>query len=352
MTSQTQQSNRIFITVLTLITLGSFYLLSSILAPFLAGALIAYLCDPLVRRLMKFHINRILAVTIVFLTAFLGTMLFLIFLIPLIEKQVMYFIGQVPDMVTWTTVKAKWFMNYYNISISPDETTLKKFFADYITKAGGFVNWMIQTTLTSGKTIFEVLVYLVLIPLVTFYLLRDWDRVLLGIDKILPQKIKPKIVAIAKECDEVTSAFFRGQLLVMLSLGFYYSVTLSLMGLNVGVIIGLIIALLSIIPYLGSMIGILIAAITAYMQFGDLEHLMWLALIFVVGHIMENFILTPLLIGNRVGLHPVAVIFAILAGGTLFGFFGVLLAIPSAAIITILLRHLLKPYHKAVDNLG
>lgn len=347
-----QTNNRMFIIVLSVLTLVSFYLLSSVLAPFVAGALIAYLCDPLVNRLMKLGMRRIYAVLIVFLTAFLGTLALLLILIPLIERQVIALISQVPATISWVTIQTKWLLSYYNIIINPDDATLRKILSDYISKAGGFANWIVQTTLTSGKAIFETLVYVLLIPIVTFYLLRDWNQVLNTFEKILPKKIKPRIIEIAQECDEVIGAFFRGQLLVMLCLGIYYSIGLTALGLNVGVVVGLFIGAISIIPYLGSIVGVFIAAIMTYVQFNDFKHLMWLAVIFCIGHILENFVLSPWLIGNRVGLHPVAVIFAILAGGTLFGFFGVLLAIPGAAVIMILLRHLFKPYHMAVDNLG
>lgn len=350
--SSRQSTNKIFITVLVLLVLGSFYLLSSVLTPFLAGALIAYLCDPLVRRLMKFRIKRIYAVLIVFSTVFIGTLFFLLMLIPLIERQIVALLTQLPDTIAWLMAKAKWTLAYYNVSFNPQDATIKQLFAEYITKAGGFANWALQTTLRSGKAIFQTIVFMILIPIVTFYLLRDWPIFLASLEKILPKKIKPKIISIAQECDEVIGAFFRGQLLVMLALGIYYSAGLTALGLNVGVVVGLIIGVISIIPYLGSIVGVFIAALVTYAQFNDIKHLMWLALIFIIGHILENFVLSPYLIGNRVGLHPVLVIFAILAGGTLFGLFGVLLAIPSAAIIMILLRHLFKPYHMAVDNLG
>ena len=350
--TQRQANNRIFLVVLGLLVFAVFYLLSSVLAPFFAGALIAYLCDPLVSRLMKWGVARIYAVLIVFFSALIGTIAIFVLTIPLIENQVTALIRQLPQTMLWISDNAKWLLGYYNINFDPNAATFKNLLSDYITKAGGIINWVFFTSLNSGKKIFEILLYLFLIPIVAFYLLRDWDLVLDGLKSILPRKLKSRIIAIAKECDEVIGAFFRGQLLVMLSLGIYYSIGLTLLGLNVGVVIGLIIGLISIVPYLGSIVGILIAALTTYTQFGDTQHLIWLAVLFVIGHFLENFVLSPLLIGNRVGLHPVAVIFAILAGGTLFGLLGVLLAIPFAAIILIILRHLLKHYHARVDDIG
>ncbi len=350
--TQRQTNNRIFIVALGLIVFAVFYALSAVLAPFFAGALIAYLCDPLVTRLMRWGVPRSYAALIVFLTALIGTIAIILLTIPLIETQVTALIRQLPQTVLWLSDNSKALLAHYDINFSFDANTFKNLLTDYITKAGGILNWLFFTSVNSGKKIFEILLYLFLIPIVAFYLLRDWDLVLSGLESILPRKFKRRVITIAKECDEVIGAFFRGQLLVMLALGIYYSIGLTLLGLNVGVVIGLIIGLISIVPYLGSIVGILIAALTTYTQFGDTTHLIWLAVLFAIGHFLENFVLSPLLIGNRVGLHPVAVIFAILAGGTLFGLLGVLLAIPFAAIILIILRHLLKHYHARVDDLG
>jgi predicted PurR-regulated permease PerM len=204
--------------------------------------------------------------------------------------------------------------------------------------------WLWKSVLHSGFALIEWVAHLVLIPVVTFYLLRDWDKVVKGVRELLPRSSEPTIVKLATECDDVLSAFFRGQLLVMLSLATIYSIGLSLVGLQVGLMIGLIAGLLSLVPYLGFIVGIVTASIVAYVQFGTLSSLFLVWLVFMVGQVIESTFLTPNLVGNRIGLHPVAVIFSVLAGGTLFGFFGVLLALPVAAVIMVLLRFFYQRY--------
>jgi predicted PurR-regulated permease PerM len=180
---------------------------------------------------------------------------------------------------------------------------------------------------------------LVLVPVVTFYLLRDWDHMVSKVHDLLPRKWEPTTVKLAKESDEVLGAFLRGQLLVMLSLAFVYSIGLMWVGLELALIIGLVAGLVSFVPYLGFIVGILMAGVAAYMQFHELSHLLWVAAVFGVGQALEGMLLTPLLVGDKIGLHPVAVIFAVMAGGQLFGFVGVLLALPVAAVIVVILRH-------------
>jgi predicted PurR-regulated permease PerM len=185
------------------------------------------------------------------------------------------------------------------------------------------------------------------VPVVTFYLLLDWNKIIKNIDQLLPRSIEPTIAKLIKESDQVLSAFFRGQLLVMLGLSIIYGVGLSLTGLSIGLILGLILGLISIVPYLGLIVGVLIASIAALIQFGTFSSLLSIWLVFLIGQLCESLLLTPYLVGDRIGLHPVAVIFAVLAGGTLFGFFGVLLALPVAAVLMVWLRFLNNRYHKS-----
>jgi predicted PurR-regulated permease PerM len=223
---------------------------------------------------------------------------------------------------------------------------LKSMLVQNWAKAGGLANWVFATMLQSGFRMMEWLLNLILVPVVTFYLLCDWDRFISGLRSLLPRRIEPTIVKLLKECDEVLGAFLRGQLLVMLALAVIYSIGLTLVGLKTGILIGAIAGLLSIVPYLGFIVGIIIASVVAFMQFGGFTVLLvWV--VFVGGNVIDNLFLTPKLVGNRIGLHPVAVIFAILAGGELFGFLGVLLALPAAASIMVWIRYLNQQYHKS-----
>jgi predicted PurR-regulated permease PerM len=196
---------------------------------------------------------------------------------------------------------------------------------------------------------------LVLIPVVTFYLLRDWDAMVEGIRTLVPRKIEPVISGLAREIEEVLGAFMRGQLMVMLALGLIYAVGLWLVGLDLAFIIGMIAGLLSIVPYLGTAVGVIAAVIAALFQFQDVFHTVMVLVVFAAGQSLEGMVLTPRLVGDRVGLHPVAVIFAVLAGGQLFGFLGILLALPVASALNVLVRHLHQRYTSSSmynDNSG
>lgn len=348
MTKVTNDSwNKIIIIFLILVVAGLLYLLEPILFPFAAGALLAYLCNPLVNRLMDLHMSRLAAVIIVFLALFFVIIGLLFLLIPLIQKQIMALIDQVPTVVTWlqTTLMPN-LMAHLN-SQPIDGNAIKNLFSQNLTKAGSVLSWLLQTMLNSGKALFEGIINLLLIPVVTFYLMRDWNIVIANTRQLIPRKLQPSIFRFTKEADAVLSAFFRGQLLVMLSLGIIYSVGLTLIGLQVGIVIGLIAGLVSIVPYLGLIVGLTAAVIAALVQFGTLSSIVWVCVVFAIGQTIESMFLTPTLIGDRIGLHPVAVIFAILAGGTLFGFFGVLLALPVASVIMVLLRHVNQHFHSS-----
>ena len=198
-----------------------------------------------------------------------------------------------------------------------------------------------------GMAVATWLTHLVLIPVVTFYLLRDWDLMVRGIHDLLPRNMEAEISRLASEVDDVLGAFFRGQLMVMLALGVIYAVGLSVVGIELAVLIGLGAGLLSIVPYLGSIVGVVVAAGAAIFQFHDWFHLVMVLLVFGVGQSAEGMFLTPKLVGDQIGLHPVAVIFAVLAGGQLFGFLGILLALPVAAALNVLVRHMHQKYRQS-----
>ncbi len=333
----------IFIAVLAAL----FYLLSSILTPFIAGALLAYLFDPLVNRLVRWHLSRLVAVIVVFLLI-LGiiAILFLVF-IPLIQAQISSLIATLPaqfarlQQTVWP-----WVMAHFGVQTNFMDT-LKQIVLENLSKMGNISTWTLQTLLASSRHIFEIAIDLILVPVVTFYLLRDWNGVISKIHDLLPRRIEPTVIMLTQNCDTVLSAFFRGQLLVMFVLAILYSIALSSIGLQAGTVIGVIVGIASIVPYLGSIMGLVIALTAALIQFGTLEPVLLVLVIFAVGHLLENLYLAPKLIGDRVGLHPVVVIFSVLAFGKLFGFFGVLLAIPIASVIMVLLRYLKACYHRS-----
>jgi len=337
--------------VLTAVVLGCWllYLLAPVLTPFLIGALLSYLGDPLVDRLEKLKLSRTLGVVVVFVFMMFIVLELLFFLIPLIEKQLAAFINRVPDFISWlqdsSLPRLSSIIGFELVKF--DLESLKQAISNHWEDVGTIAGYIIANAAQSGQLLLTWLVYIVLIPVVTFYLLRDWDILIDKIYQLIPRKHAPLIARLARECNSVLSEFLRGQLLVMLALGIIYTIGLWIAGLEFALLVGMLAGLASFVPYLGFIVGILAAGIAALMQFNDLVHLIYVALVFGIGQAIEGMVLSPILVGERIGLHPVAVIFAVMAGGQLFGFFGVLLALPVAAVIVVLLRYLLDQYLKS-----
>jgi len=340
--------NKTFITILAVIIAVLLYFLSPILTPFLVGALLAYLVNPLVTQLMRLHIPRIVAVVIVFLILCCIITLLILLLVPLSQTQLARLTDVIPAAIAWvqTTVVPS-FKEYIGTQQLVDVNALKAHLNESIPKAGGVASWLFATLLHSGIAILHVLFNIILIFVVTFYLLYDWKKFINGIHGLLPRKYEPTVIKVVNDCNTVLGAFFRGQLLVMMTLGIYYSIGLSLIGLPIGVMIGITIGLLSIVPYLGIIVGLIIASIAAFVQFGNFMSVLPVWLLFAIGQTLDGMFITPKLVGDRIGLHPVAVIFAVLAGATLFGFFGVLLALPVAAVSMVLVRFLNQHYRSS-----
>ena len=322
------------------------WLLSPILMPFMLAAVFAYLGDPLVDRLERLRIGRGLAASIVFLLMLLIVALALVLLVPLIQRQVTRLIAALPAYAAWFTHSAiPWLEQKLNVPASEfDTSTVIARVREHLGTVGGIVASVLGYATRSGLALIGVGVAVVLVPVVTFYLLRDWDKLVAHIDELLPRDARPTIRRLARETDSVLGAFVRGQLLVMVALAIFYAVTLKLIGLDVGPLIGMVAGLVSFVPYLGFIIGIVASIIAALVQFHDVLHLVLVVAVFLVANVLENYFLVPKLVGDRIGLHPVAVIFAVLAFGDLFGFIGVLLALPMAAVAVVLLRFLRERY--------
>lgn len=317
------------------------YLLGPILTPFLIAAGLAYLGDPLVDRLQRYKLSRTLAVSLVFGAIFLLLILFVILLFPPLEHQVTLFVQNIPEyLLGLQRTLLPWIDRFLPAGYTLDAETIKATIAKHWSKAGTAAPSVFQFMTASGLTLLALVGNLVLIPVVTFYLLRDWDDLVAHVRELIPPNRQPTAVGLAREFDGVLGSFMRGQLLVMLAQAVYYSVALGLCGLKLALLVGIITGLVSFVPYLGFIIGLLLASVAMLAQTQDFTSLMWIAMVFGLGQVLETYILTPRLIGDRIGLHPVAVIFAVLAGGQLFGFTGVLLGLPAAAVIAVLLRHL------------
>lgn len=327
------------------------YLLAPILMPFAVAATLAYLGDPLVDRLemlryKNIRLSRTLAVLMVFLGIIMVATAILLVIVPTIEYQISEFIDKLPSYLQW-----------FNKSVVP---TLQKYLGRGIrpVKTEQLITWvrsywqddstmsenLLQSVSHSGAIIIGWIMNLVLIPVISFYLLRDWDDLVTKIHNLFPRRAAGTVGKLAAEADDVLGAFLRGQFYVMLALGFIYSIGLWLIDLDLALPIGMMAGMISFVPYMGMIVGIGMACIAALLQFQDAMHLLSVLIVFGTGHSIESMLLVPWLVGNKIGLHPVAVIFAVLAGGQLFGFLGVLLALPVASVIMVLLRHIHERY--------
>ncbi len=338
---------RSWLILAALVATGWFvYLLAPVITPFAVAAGLAYLGDPLTDRLEhagigRWRLGRTLAVIIVFLLIVLVLALLLLVLVPLLIDELRHLLENLPRYLEWLSGTAlPWLLTA--VGMEPDVLdtrqlidTAKSYWREISTAAFEVLGSLGK----GGQVVLQWIANLVLVPVVTFYLLRDWDALVGGVRRLLPRRAEPRVVTIVGEIDEVLGAFIRGQLIVMLALGLIYSLGLWLVGINLAFLIGMGAGLLSIVPYLGSIIGLLGAAGVALFQYQDLMHVLLVLGVFGVGQALEGMVLTPMLVGDRIGLHPVAVIFAVLVGGQLFGFLGILLALPAAAALNVLVRH-------------
>lgn len=326
-----------------LVALGVFvlfcWLLAPILTPFVLGAGLAYAGDPIVDRLQRWGLSRTAGVCVVFVVITIVGLASLVLLLPMLQTQLTTLLQNIPEWLAWLQNSG---LSRIGITL-PDGMRLdaegfKKVIAEHWSEAGGVLKEVWKHVSASGGALLTAIANLLLVPVVTFYLLRDWDHLVAWIRGVIPPRSLPKVGAMARETDEVLGAFIRGQLTVMAALTLYYWVALWLAGLDLALLVGLIVGLISFVPYLGAIVGVLTAVIAMLVQTQELLPFVWLAVVFGLGQVLESNVLTPWLVGDKIGLHPVAVIFAVMAGGQLFGFVGVMLALPVAAVLAVLLR--------------
>ena len=319
------------------------YVLREVLAPFVAGAAVAYLLDPVCDRLQRLGLGRTLATTVVTLAFVVLVALLLLLLLPTLYHQLVSFIESLPSIIE--NIRERVLPLIEELRQAAGQTAqISQAAGDF---AGRAVNWVLQalgTLISGGLALVNILSLVFITPVVTFYLLRDWDRVLAHIDALLPREHAEIIREQARLVNETLSGFVRGQATVCFLLGAFYAVALSLAGLNFGLVIGLIAGILSFIPFVGTIFGFVASTGLALAQFDEWHRIAIVIAIFLFGQMVEGNFLTPKLVGDRVRLHPVWVIFALLAGGTLFGFVGVLLAVPTAAVIGVLARFAISRY--------
>lgn len=331
------------------------YILRDVLMPFAAGLVLAYLLDPLADRLEKLGLGR-LGATLLILVAFVSVFVaFLIVVLPLFATQLMAFFEKLPSYVTRLQILLTEQGGPLLQKVGGEKvlTDLQKSLGDVVSQGVKWIGRFLTSLWSGGQALVGVLSLLVITPVVAFYLLLDWDRMVKTIDSWVPVDQRTTVRQIATDIDSAISGFLRGQTLVCLILGGIYAVGLFVLGLNFGILIGISAGILSFIPYVGSLLGLIVAVAVAIAQFSPEWSMVGLVLlVFVVGQFIEGNILAPKLVGETIGLHPVWLMFALLAAGSLFGFLGLLIAVPLAAAIGVLTRFALRQYLQSMLHGG
>lgn len=339
---------RLFIVTALCLFLYALWLMREVIAPFAAAFILAYFLNPLVNIFSKF-LPRILAITAVYLSISLTIVILVIWLAPMLWTQIQLAWAAIPELLKWyNTTLRPWlgqFTHYRMLEINLD--MISNELATYVQANYQVADaqTIIKRILTSGASAANSIGLLIIIPVLTFYFLTNWNERLQIWQNALPRDHAGKIIEIAQDCDQALMNFAKGQFTVMVLLGVIYAVQLELIGLKLGLIIGIGAGIASFVPYLGFGVGIIAAFAVGFFQFGlDWKHLLLIAGAFGVGQILEGYVLQPLLLGNKIGLSALWVIFAVLAGASLFGFVGMLIALPVSAVINVLFRHAYAAY--------
>ena len=321
------------------------HFLGSILTPFLIGAILAYFGSPLVTWAERHRVPRTVGTLLVILVILLLILALLLVLIPLVQSEIGQLTRRLPELAAnLYGHAAPWLRETLGIELQLDLTSVKELIADNLDSAQALTLKLLSGLKAGGTVVLGILINLVMIPVVMFYLLRDWNRIVAHVDGLLPRRWLPRVRIIALEIDGVLAEFLRGQLAVMGVLAVYYVVGLTLAGLQFALPIGILTGLLVFIPYVGFGLGLILGVLAALLQWSGWPGFMAVLTVYGIGQLLENYVLVPFLVGDRIGLHPLAVIFALLAFGELFGFAGVLLALPVSAALLVGLRHLRTTY--------
>lgn len=346
-TPRADRLQTLFWSGLGLALLGLFWLLGPILAPFLLAGILAYILSPLVETLTRRRVPRALGVVLVMLLATLLLVALALILVPLVRDEARLLSERLPEgAALWNEHVVPWVKNNFglNLRLRLDPASLKKLVADNWDNAQDILHSLLPSLKIGGLALLGLATTLMLTPVVMFYLLIDWHDLLARLDRLVPRPWHARARRIAGNIDAVLAEFLRGQIAVMLCLAVYYSLGLWIAGVNFALPVGIVTGLLTFIPYIGYAFGIVLALLVATLQFEGMAPLIGVAAVFGLGQLLESFLLTPWLVGKRIGLHPLAVIFALLAFGQLFGFFGVLLALPASAALLVALREISGAY--------
>uniref|UniRef100_UPI0027DFCF04 AI-2E family transporter n=1 Tax=Falsiroseomonas oryziterrae TaxID=2911368 RepID=UPI0027DFCF04 len=326
--------------------LFALWLFSAILTPFVLAACVAYFLDPLASRLERIGIRRAFGAFLLILALFAICLLAVLLLYPLLIAQIGVLIQRLPAYVAGITALVRQALEAAQEAFGPEvvDAQLRDLAVRQAATMVNFLGTAVARLIGGGVALFNVFTLVIVTPVVGFYLLRDWPGIVRRVDNWLPRRSAHTLRQLSRDTDRVLSAWLRGQLLCCLVLAVFYAGGLQLIGLELGLIVGLMAGVLSFIPYVGSITGFAVALLLAAAQFGTWEGVALVVLVFMVGQFVEGYIIYPRLLGDRVELHAVWVIFALFAGGVAFGFLGVLLAVPMAAAIGVIARYWLRRY--------
>jgi predicted PurR-regulated permease PerM len=321
------------------------WLLSPILTPFAVAAVLAYICDPMVNWLVARRVPRSIAVlSVIFLLGLVLSALLLI-LVPMVYKEAVTLITRLPDLVEMVNAKALPLLKeHFDITLQLDAGSIRQWVTENWSSAQDALPGLLKKATTGGAAVIGFFANLLLIPMVMFYLLQEWPHITEGLRTIIPRPMVDRSLRILGDIDKVMSEFLRGQLSVMLLLAVFYSIGLWIAGLKFALPVGVITGLLVFVPFVGFTAGLVLGLLSAILQAEGWPPIIGVAVVFSLGQLIESFLLTPYIVGDRIGLHPLVVIFALMAFGQLFGFVGVMVALPASAALLVALRELRGAY--------
>lgn len=322
------------------------WLLHDILLPFVAGMAIAYLLDPLAKRLQRLGISRTVATLLIVVLFVLVLVVLILLIVPVLAEQLWALMGKLPEYVTRLRAlvadpSRPWLRKLVGDGIADANSSV----GNLVAQGAGWITTFLRSLWSGGQALVSIFSLVIVTPVVAFYLLYDWDHMIAAVDGWVPVHHRDTVRALAREIDVALSGFVRGQAAVCLTLGAYYTLGLTLAGLNFGLLIGMASGLLTFIPYVGSMTGLVVGVSVAIAQFWpNATPILIVVGVFLVGQFLEGYVLSPKLVGESIGLHPVWLIFALFAFGYLLGFVGLLIAVPLSAALGVLARFALGQY--------
>lgn len=338
----------VWIIAVALIVALLLHLLGDILTPFLIGAILAYIGNPAVSWGERHRVPRTVGTLLVLAFTILVVFGLILVLTPLVHTEFAQLLRRIPDFAALLQAKvAPWLEDKFGIVLNLDLASIKEMVAENVASAQALTPKLLSSVKAGGTLILAILINMALIPVVMFYLLRDWNVILARVEDLTPRRWLLKMRTVAAEVDDVLAEFLRGQAYVMIVLATYYAVALWIAGLEFAIPIGILTGFLVFVPYVGFGLGLVLGVLAALLQWHGLPGFVAVLVVYGVGQLLEGYVLVPWLVGDRIGLHPVAVIFALLAFGALFGFAGVLLALPASAVLLVALRHLRKAYNES-----